>query len=390
MPDRTMSVRHDAYGHALKPGARARARGGRRKPPPSGTVRSPMSAPPDRPAVHDLWPRLLISPVFGLVIPQVSGLVDHQAQGRGALAASYMFFILLAFAIWEGNRRLYFRFRNADTWFTHAWQRVAVLLGCVFLYTVPVSLIALLSWRVVSGDEAATGRAILTAVLLIVVCTLFIVHVYETVFLLRDWAGDRLRSERLQRAAAEAELEMLKREVSPHVLFNNLNALAQLVDADPRRASTFVLAFAESYRHTLASRRRPLVTLGEELVLLEHHAVLAQIRYPGALRVVIEVPEEARGRLQLPPVTLPELLDNAVKHNALSAEQPVTFDVRLEGDQVVVRNDWRPTSGPVPSTGVGLSNLQHRFDLTTGTTVSWTHTDDQFVVRLGAVSLSCS
>lgn len=381
-----MDVQHDACGHALRPGASATVGHGRPEPPPSKAERSAWPGPSDRPVVHDLWPRLLISPVFGLVIPWVSGLMNHQAHGRGALVASYLFFILLAFAIWEGNRRLYFRFRQADLWLTHAWQRVAVLLGCVFLYTVPVSLVALLGWRVVSGDESATGRAMFAALLLIVVCTLFIVHVYETVFLLRDWAGDRVRSERLQRVAAEAELEMLKREVSPHVLFNNLNALAQLVDSAPSRASAFVLAFAESYRHILESRRHPLVTLGEELVLLEHHAVLAEIRHPGALRVAIHVPEVERGRLHLPPVTLPELLDNAVKHNALFAERPLTFEVRLEGDQLVVRNDWRPKSEHVPSTGVGLANLQHRFELTTGTTVSWSRTDDQFVVRLDVVA----
>lgn len=341
-----------------------------------------MAAAPARAQVHDLWPRILLSPVLGVGIASLSGLTDHGEDPAAWLLASYAYFSVLAFLIWEGNRRLYFWFRDPDAWFTRAWQRIGVLIGCVFLYTVPVSAGGILAWGFISGEAGA--RPLRSAVLLIVICTIFIVHVYETVFLLRDWESDRVRSEQLQRAAAEAELEALEREINPHVLFNSLHALAQLIDTRNPRATEFVLALAEVYRYLLQTRRQPLVTLGEELTLLEQHAALQDIRCTGAVRVLVDVPEEARSRLVLPPFSLPELLENAVKHNALSPERPLTFSVAVEGAELVVANDLRPrNTTEAPSTGVGLENIRDRFALTTGAAVSWTAKDGQFVVRLG-------
>jgi hypothetical protein len=342
-----------------------------------------------RAQVHDFWPRVLLSPLLGVGIATLAGLIHHRAHSPSVLAGSYLYFSLLAFLVWEGNRRLYFRFRDPDAWFTHAWQRIAVLIGCVCLYTIPISIVGILAWRAGTGADVAM-RAVWAAVLLIVICTIFIVHVYETVFLLRDWGKDRLRSEQLQRATVEAELEALKREINPHVLFNSLHALAHLVETGSPRATEFVVALASVYRHLLQARKQPLVTLGEEIDLLEQHALLAEIRCPGALRVEIDVPAGARPALLLPPVTLPELLENAIKHNARSAERPLTFSVRLDADDLIVANDRRPSkTTATPSTGVGLENLRSRFELTSGAKVTWTTTiGRQFVVRLGMTPAS--
>jgi LytS/YehU family sensor histidine kinase len=206
--------------------------------------------------------------------------------------------------------------------------------------------------------------------------------VYETVFLVREWDSDRVRNERLKREMVEAELLALSSEVNPHTLFNNLHALSHLVDEGNPAASAFVGALASSYRYLLRTRSQRVVPLAEELALLDQFVALVSIRYAGGLRVGVYVDGDAAMRWLMPPVVLPELLENAVKHNEFSAERPLHIEVRLEGDRLTISHERRPRSGEVSSTGVGLDNLAQRFRLITGVAARWADSGGRFVVSL--------
>ena len=350
--------------------------------PVSDLVRTSGARPAADPPVQDLLARLVISPVFGVAIPNLAGIIDHRAHSSLEILVSYGYFTLVAFLIWEGNRRLHFRYRQTSDWFTRPWKRVAVLVGALALYTVPVAFFMLWAWGSVTGDPKARTRPLIIAVLIVVVCTTFITHVYETVFLLRGWESDRLRNEKLRREAVEAELEALKMEVDPHVLFNQLHALSQLVESSSPKAVPFVQALADSYRYLLKTQRARTVSLAQELALLHRFATLAEIRIAGALQLQIDISAEQASRFHLPPVTLPELLDNAVKHNEATPEDPLIVTVRLAGDCLVVSNRLRPRLRKVPSTRVGLANLAERVRLTTRSAMAWEESDGRFTVSV--------
>lgn len=345
----------------------------------------PGSAGDTGPPVEDLRARLFVSPVFGVAIPNLSGMIDHSAHSASGLLWSYGYFTLVAFLIWEGNRRLHYRYRQTTDWFVRPLKRVVVLLGALALYTVPFAFLTLWGWAALTHDPRATTRSLMIAVLIVVVCTTLITHVYETVYLVRGWESDRLRNEKLQRERLETELEALKMEVDPHVLFNQLHALSQLVESSSPKAVPFVQALADSYRYLLETQRSRMVSLAEELALLHRFATLADIRVSGALKLEIDVPPERASRLSLPPVTLPELLDNAVKHNESSPEHPLIVTVRLDGDHLTVSNAVRPRTRSVPSTRVGLANLAERVRLTTKSAMAWEEIDGRFVVSVPLV-----
>jgi len=83
---------------------------------------------------------------------------------------------------------------------------------------------------------------------------------------------------------------------------------------------------------------------------------------------------------------LPELLENAVKHNEFSSDNPLEIEIRLEGDRLAVSHEKRPRKSGVTSTGVGLENLAQRFRLTTGVAARWAETGGHFVVTLPLVA----
>lgn len=336
--------------------------------------------------VDDTTARLIVTPLVGIAVPNLAGLITHGAHSLPALAATYAWFIAVAFITWEGNLRLYLRFQDRTAWLTEPWHRVRLLVGLILLFTIPLTTASLWGWAMVTGDPAATWQTIAMAVTITVAAVTFITHVYETLFLVREWESDRLRNERLQRLNLEAELVALEREVHPHTLFNNLNALSHLVDQHHPRASAFVAALANSYRYLLRSGSKRLVPLADELELLDQFLSLATIRYAGGLGVAVHVNAQAAARWRIPPVVLPELLENAVKHNEFTADNPLQIEVRLDGDRLTVSHDMRPRQAMVPSTGVGLDNLAQRFRLTTGMVARWGETGGRFVVTLPLVA----
>lgn len=336
--------------------------------------------------VHDFWPRLLASPVLGAVVVNLSGFIDNTRHSPRALAASYVWFAAVAFVIWEGNRRLYFRLPRREDWLLRPGHRLAMLLALITLYTVPVAAAFLWTWREVTGDPGTRPHALATALFAVVALVIAITHVYETVFLLRDWESDRVRTARMEQARLETQLESLGREVDPHFLFNNLHALAHLVDQRSEAAPWFIRTLGATYRYVLECRGRSLVRLADELDALERHRGLADIRYDGGVRIEVDVSAPDARDWLLPPVSLAELFQNALKHNTVAPDRPLRIRVRLEGAELIFENDLRPGSAPGrKSTGIGLANLTERFRIATGRPATWSVDRDRFVVRLPLV-----
>jgi sensor histidine kinase YesM len=321
--------------------------------------------------VHDLKARLLLSPVFGVAIPSLSGLVDATRHSPTGLVASYTYFAGCAFLIWSGNRALYLRLPHRDDWLERPWRRITILLVTIGLFTIPVSWLTLAVWQRVTGDPGLRPFAILTAILAIVSIVAIITHAYETVFLLRDWESARLKAARLDQARLQAKLDALTREVDPHFLFNSLHALAHLVERKDPRAVSYIEALGDAYRYVLSAGPRRLVTLREELEALERHRLLTSLRYGDGVRIVSVITPERASAWALPPVSLGELLTNVFKHNAVSPERPLTLHLTLQENRLIVQNEVRPLTTKPSSGGVGLTNLAERHRLSTGLDVSW-------------------
>jgi hypothetical protein len=324
--------------------------------------------------------------MLGALVVNLSGLIDHRRHSFRSLVASYVWFAVVAFLIWEGNRRLYFLLPRREDWLLRPWSRLGLLLAVIILYTLPAAAALLWIWRVAAGDPGTRPYALPTALIAVVAFVIAITHVYETVFLLRDWESDRLRSARMERARLETELLSLGREVDPHFLFNNLNALAHLVDQGSAAAVGFIRTLSATYRYVLECRGRTLVTLADELEALERHRLLADIRYRGAVQLEVDVPAAEARQFMLPPVSLAELFQNALKHNTVGADHRLRIRVRLEGATLVFENDLRSKILPPRSTGIGLKNLSERFRLLTGQPAVWAAEANRFVVRLPLVS----
>jgi hypothetical protein len=152
------------------------------------------------PGVDDTAARLIITPLVGIALPNLAGMVNHGAHSMAGLVASYAWFIGVAFVTWEANLRLYLLFQDRTAWLTRPWHRVRLLVGLICLFTIPFTSSALWLWAELFQDPNANWRSIAMAVITIVAAVTFITHVYETLFLVKEWQSDRAHGEHLQRS----------------------------------------------------------------------------------------------------------------------------------------------------------------------------------------------
>jgi LytS/YehU family sensor histidine kinase len=233
----------------------------------------------------------------------------------------------------------------------------------------------MLAWHRIAGF-GPDWDTIRMVTLMCVICVVFITHVYETAYLIRQRESDLLAVERLERLRAEAELEALKGQVAPHFLFNTLNALSWLIENNPRKALHFNQDLAEVYRYILVARRRELVPLEEELAFLKRYFSLLVLRFESA--VALELPPAGARPWFVPPISLQVLVENAVKHNS----HPLRIEVLFEEDAVVVANEKRPRAEAAPSARMGLATLDERCRLAMGRGIQVRDEDGRFAVRL--------
>lgn len=154
--------------------------------------------------------RLIGIPFFGIAIPNVTGLFGPLGFPDLLYWFGYVYFIVLAMIIWQGNRYLLFRTRKRFTWFDRPIEKLILLFINNIFFTSPLTIAWLCLWYRLAGFSAINWDNILIVTLVNVICVLFVTHVYETVFMVKEQQGEQLKNAQLSKAKAEAELEALR------------------------------------------------------------------------------------------------------------------------------------------------------------------------------------
>lgn len=337
--------------------------------------------------LNDIGFRVILIPLLGILIPLATRLVPYDQFNHWQIKLSYLYTIGIAFIIWQGNRYLLFTLRTYFNWFKHPMRKVAVLMLVIPFFTVPITILLMIGWYQLFMNGQVEWNNIIQTTLVILVAVVFIVHVYETVFLVKESESEMLRSAQLERARSDAAMEALKTQIDPHFLFNSLNTLSHLIADSPAKARLFNDTLAETYRYILQNKGRDLVMLRDEIGFLENYSALLKIRFEEALEWEIAIPEEALDQYLLPPISLQLLMENAIKHNGFSKAAPMHIRVALENKTLVFSNRISLLRNDRSSNGIGLTNLNERYKLITGQPIDIVDAQNAFVVMLPVLIL---
>lgn len=162
----------------------------------------------------------------------------------------------------------------------------------------------------------------------------------------------------------QMRLVQLRQQINPHFLFNTFGSLQYLIGKDNDLAKSFVGKMTKVYRKMLRTDDSAWSSVQEEVELANAYFFLQQVRFGAALQdMEISIPVEAAG-LKVPRLALQMLVENAIKHTRISAENPLRIHITYLGasQRITVSNRWRPRAGAeLEGEGYGLNYLESMY-----------------------------
>jgi two-component system LytT family sensor kinase len=207
-------------------------------------------------------------------------------------------------------------------------------------------------------------------------------------FYFTEYKTKLLEAEELKRMTAQAELQLVKSQINPHFLFNNLNVLSALVMKNNSEANRFIEEFSKVFRYILNNHDKELVDLKTELNYIKPYIFLLQKRFADGLHIEVNIPED-KERFYIIPASLQMLIENAIKHNIVSKTRPLHIDVHVNGNNtIIVSNNLQPRESVEGSTKIGLTNIIKRYLLVSGREVEVLKNNGAFTVTLPLLTLN--
>ncbi|OWA36918.1 sensor histidine kinase [Saccharibacillus sp. O16] len=184
------------------------------------------------------------------------------------------------------------------------------------------------------------------------------------------------RVEQIKAMADKAEIKALQTKISPHFLFNALNAIASSIRIDPNKARELIINLSGYLRYNLELNDE-LIEVHRELQQVKDYVEIEKARFGSRLQVEYDIDDETE--VKIPSLIIQPLVENAIVHGILKDKGKGTVTIRVKnvGDQV--RFEIADTgigidpavieqirSGEMPSNKIGLSNVHERLKLIYG------------------------
>ncbi len=290
--------------------------------------------------------------------------------------ALFAFLMIVAFSMWPKDGAT-----TKRAYLYRALLVLAITIVCVFFAPVLENKGGVM--RIVcffqSNFHGNSYIIVLTKAIFMMVVTIL----YSRIFLLmRQRQRMEVENERLKNENLSTRYNMLMGQINPHFFFNSLNSLAMLVrEKDDKRALEYIDQLSYTFRYIIQNGQSERTTLKEEMAFAEAYIYLFKIRYEDKLFFDIEV-DESYANWTLPALSLQPLIGNAVKHNSITTKNPLHVTIRVVDGVLEIENPKHPKLDVEPSTGIGLENLQNRWNIITGKRIDIIDDEKRFLVRL--------
>lgn len=233
----------------------------------------------------------------------------------------------------------------------------------MFIYTIIAIVFVNYFWEVLMSDRLFanlfSGWMLITMAIQFVI-TIIIASILFSISFFNAWRRTAVNEEKLKTESIALQYKALKNQVNPHFLFNSLNTLSTLVYRDPDIAAKFIKQLSEVYRYVLEHKDNELIGIKTELEFVEKYLYLQKIRHGDNLISNIRLKNCADCKIV--PLSIQMLVENAIKHNIVSKDDPLTINLFQEDDYIVVQNDLQPRSTVEDSEGIGLNNIRDRYN----------------------------
>jgi two-component system LytT family sensor kinase len=272
---------------------------------------------------------------------------------------------------------IYFTYQNAQSNFSKTKQ---VLYG-ILLYFLFVITLSGVNMTVLSLPPKMISTVLMRGFFLVIIAFFF-----SRFLIITDKKNEMLlENEQLKHENLLNQLTSLKNQLNPHFLFNSLNTLSWLINEDKEKSQLYLQKLSQVLRYSLSIQDQPLVKLDEELTLTDSYIYLLQMRFGDNLQIIKKI--EGTDKFKIPPHSLQLLIENAIKHNIITSNMPITIKIEVypEEKDIKISNSIHLKSNS-SGTGIGLINLSERFKILVGKEIE-IYQNQEFTVILPLVSV---
>jgi sensor histidine kinase YesM len=271
---------------------------------------------------------------------------------------------------------------RSDKWLDNPIPRYISTILLVSLFLVVDVLVINTIWFKITQDRSIMDLFKINFFILILSVE-FTVGLLIYLIMLSKHFAQRLNAYHVANESARAQVEKykfetLKNQVNPHFLFNSLNVLSGMIYTDLDKADEFITRLASIYRYVLDMQENEIVELSQELKFAEDYLFLLQLRHGENLQYKIQGGTEG----YVVPMAMQIVLENVLKHNSISDSEMLQIRISVEKDYVQIQNNRLPISGSVGSGGLGLQNIQKRYEFLTDKLVLVSDKSDFFTVQI--------
>jgi sensor histidine kinase YesM len=290
-------------------------------------------------------------------------------------------FVMWVF-LWKGNSLVTRFVSKRISWLHEPVKRLIIGVISTVGYTLLTIVTAMWCFESFFHLHFGTGySSTLVGSMILTIIISLILHSRE---FLMHWKKATIEREKFEKESAIARYESLKNQVNPHFLFNSFNVLSNLVYQDQDMAVKFIKQLSDVYRYVLDTREKEVVSLEEELKFLESYLYLQHIRFGDKLNVDVSLD---KGTGVIAPLALQMLIENAIKHNVVSEDDPLSIRVYSDQDHIIVENNLQlKETLAEPSAGVGLENICKRYSFLSDLKVEILKTEKKFIVKLPSLN----
>lgn len=186
---------------------------------------------------------------------------------------------------------------------------------------------------------------------------------WEVVYIIDKYKESTAEKDMLEQLHLQQEFDTLKQKVNPHFLFNCFNTLSSLITENKDKAEQFLDEMSKVYRYLLRNNEDGMSTLESEIKFIQSYFQLLKTRHGEAVQLQVEINKQYNSYL-LPTLSLQMLIENAVKHNALSKNKPLNIEIfTTSGKKLVVNNNLQRRTVKAPSNRVGLDNIKAKYEI---------------------------
>jgi two-component system LytT family sensor kinase len=335
----------------------------------------------EKKGLNDKWARIIGIPVIVILLVLISDGTEMTTSYRILIfrVAKYVVYVAI---YWEYSRFVFLYMRSKFPYLKQTATRIITQSIVIFLFILFAGFIiaAINYYYPVDKSEHFLPEYYDILEKSLVLMTIVTI-IYESAYFFGRWEHSLYESERLKKENLISQLELLKNQISPHFLFNSLNALITIVPEDPKLAVLFIQRLSNVYRHVLNYNEKNVIELDTELQFLGDYIFLNQMRFGENLQIVYELPVNL-DQMKVIPFTLQMLVENAIKHNIISNKKPLTIVICKAGDSIVVKNNLQKKTSGIESTNMGLQNIINRYQLLTSKLVEVIITETNFSVSL--------